>query len=462
MSELSRYGLIGLGVMGRNLAENIVDSGLSLSVYSISAEERAAMPAKPGLRVCASQQELIEGLEGPRTVLLMVTAGAAVDEVLRSLLPNLDADDIVIDGGNSHYQDTQRRVALCAESGVHFVGVGISGGEEGARTGASIMVGGPRERFHRVEPLFAVVAASAHGEPCYGWVGADAAGHFVKAVHNGIEYALMQLIAETYDFMRRGCGWSQAQVRAWFEAQQGGVLDSYLMEITAAIFRHEDSLGDGLLIDRIADVAGQKGTGRWCVDAAMHMGVPIPGIIAAVNERYLSGLVADRAAFAQRLEGIENAVTDPDADENLAATLFVGMLATFAQGLALIRTASELEHWDTDLSTALKLWRGGCIIRATLLEQCLGASATLAEGKNMLLDDTLVDHLQQNLPAMRRVLAASVSAGVPMPASLATLSYIDSLRSERLPTHLIQAQRDYFGAHQYERIDRPGKFHTDW
>ena len=452
--ESNNYGLIGLGVMGRNLALNMADHGIDVTVFSISEEERNAVQAN--LKVSDSIHALVEELATPRVLFLMVTAGEAVDLVLEELLPLLSAGDSVIDGGNSNYLDTERRVSACRLEGINFVGVGISGGEEGARNGASVMVGG--DQFDHLDRLFAAVATEAHGEPCYGWLGRGGAGHFVKTVHNGIEYGVMQLIAESYDFLVRGCGRSLAEAKDWFESLRGGVLDSYLIDITASILATRDE--DGLLLEKVKDVAEQKGTGKWCVDAALTMGVPVPTIMAAVTERQLSNQVTTREQLSALSEQIARA--DGQYEDDLEQALYISIIATFAQGLSLIQRASGENNWGTDVSVALKLWRGGCIIRAKLLADLIVATESLPMGENVLLHESVSQKTSTSVPSLRRVASAAVSTGVPMPAMISALSYLDSMYSARLSTHLIQAQRDCFGAHQFERIDKPGRFHASW
>ena len=451
----NNYGLIGLGVMGRNLALNMADHDIDLTVFSISQEERDAVQAQ--LNVADSMQALVRKLAPPRVLFLMVTAGEAVDLVLEELLPHLEKGDSVIDGGNSNYLDTERRSKFCANSEINFVGVGISGGEEGARNGASVMVGG--DQFEHLDALFAAIATEARGKPCYGWLGRGGAGHFVKTVHNGIEYGVMQLIAETYDVLVRSCGKTIAEAQTWFESQRGGVLDSYLIDITAGILGKSDE-ADGLLLEKVKDVAEQKGTGRWCVDAALELGVPIPTIMAAVTERQLSNQLGVRERLSVRALPTED--TDSLDDSDLAQALYIAIIATFAQGLSLIQTASDENSWGTDITVALKLWRGGCIIRAQLLEDLIAATEALEPGENVLLDESLAKLTASNLPSLRRVASAAIASGVPVPAMTSALSYLDSMHSARLSTHMIQAQRDCFGAHQFERVDMPGRFHANW
>lgn len=461
--QKAQYGIVGLGVMGRSLAMNLCSQGIPVTTYSYSAPERADVAGRfPDLKVCDALPDLVADLAPPGVVFLMVTAGDAVDRVLDDLLVLLDRESVVIDGGNSRYQDTERRIRWLTDHGVTFIGAGVSGGEQGARKGASVMVGGPRAGFDRTENLFKAIACQAEGEYCYGWMGEGGAGHFVKMVHNGIEYGVMQLIAETYDFMRRGLALPLEQVQAWFDARRAGPLNSFLMDITAQILIRQDDLAPGLLLDKIADQAGQKGTGRWTVDAAMSLGVPIPTIVAAVTERQLSGMHAERKLGAHVYGDQSGRSVSAAWEEELEVTLLACILTTYAQGLALIDAASREHGWGTDLASAIRLWRGGCIIRAALLNDILQALNELPDGDNLLLAPTMVEKLKPSMPAWRGIVSGAVAAGIPAPAMSASLAYVDSLRSERLPTHLIQAQRDYFGAHTYQRIDRSGTFHSDW
>jgi 6-phosphogluconate dehydrogenase len=442
---------------------NLCSQGIPVMAYSYSAAERVDAARRfPDLKVCDALPDLVADLAPPGVVFVMVTAGDAVDRVLDDLLVLLDHESVVIDGGNSRYQDTERRIRWLSDHGVIFIGAGVSGGEQGARTGASVMVGGPRKGFDRVENLFKAIACQAEGESCYSWMGEGGAGHFVKMVHNGIEYGVMQLIAETYDFMRRGLALPLEQVQAWFDARCGGPLNSFLMDITAQILIRQDDLAPGLLLDRIADQAGQKGTGRWTVDAAMSLGVPVPTIVAAVTERQMSGMHAERQQGARVYGDQPGTPIGEYWEDELEATLLACILTTYAQGLALIDAASREHGWGTDLASVIRLWRGGCIIRAAMLNDILQALNEMPEGHNLLLAPHIVEKLKPSIPALRSIVSAAVAAGVPVPAMSASLAYVDSMRSERLPTHLIQAQRDYFGAHTYQRIDRPGTFHSDW
>ena len=466
MSEVrtASFGLIGLGVMGRNLAANLFTQGLAIQTYSYGAEERSAVAAEfAGLPIKDDLDEFLQALAQPRTIMLMVTAGAAVDEVLDDLLPRLEVGDTIIDGGNSLYLDSERRVGFCADRGVHFIGAGISGGEEGARHGASIMVGGDLERFQRVEPMIAALATNVGEASCHGYLGRGGAGHFVKMVHNGIEYGFMQLIAEVYEFMRLGMGLSTQDIQLWFERQKGGPLDSYLMDITARVMSKQDDLGSGLLLEKISDQAAQKGTGRWCVEASLDYGVPLPVAGAAVAARQLSNLVDTRADMATAYELQDSKIdTSEDWQSLLADALYGGVVTAFAEGLALISQASSANDWGTDVNTALKLWRGGCIIRAAMLDDMLAARNGRANDEHLLVAPEIARRVSGCVPAWQHVTAAATSAGIAMPAMSAALNYVTALSAGQLPTNLIQAQRDYFGAHTYERTDQSGTFHTQW
>ena len=457
------FAIVGLGVMGRSLAENLHAQNLPVIAYSYSEAERVDVRERfPNLRVNETLSGLVGELTTPRVVFLMVTAGEAVDQVLSDLRPLLEPGDVVIDGGNSHFQDSQRRSASLADAGLVFMGTGVSGGEEGARTGASVMVGGARAGFERAETLFNAISCEARGEPCYGWMGEGGAAHFVKMVHNGIEYGIMQLIAEAYDFLRRGVGLETAQIHRWFEAHRAGPLSSYLMDITTQILATPDDLGGGLLLDKIADRAGQKGTGRWTVDAAMELGVAVPAITAAVTQRQISAMVGERQTGERVLREMVAPVALDSWGEDLASALLSAVMATYAQGLQLIEAASNEYEWGTDVCAAVRLWRGGCIIRARVLDEIIDALLQEGAQTNLLLSSAIAPSILDLLPACRRVVGGAIAGGVPAPALSGCLAYIDSLRSARLPTNLIQAQRDFFGAHTYQRVDRAGAFHTQW
>lgn len=466
--ELYDIGLIGLGVMGQSLALNIERNGFRVVVYNRSGEVTRAYLAGPaGGKAIAgveSLEALVKRLRRPRVILLMVTAGSAVDAVIASVVPYLEVGDILIDGGNSHFRDTERRAQQLAQDGIRFLGVGISGGEEGALWGPSLMPGGDRQAYDHVEALFKAIAARAGGEPCVTYIGPGGSGHYVKMVHNGIEYGVMQLIAETYDILKRIGGLSYNEMQEVFARWYSGPLESFLIEITADILARIDSETNHPLVDVILDKASQKGTGRWTVQEALELGVPIPTITAAVEARSLS---ADKATR----EGLSILYPRPErqgpVDSNaLIATaekaLYTAELLTYTQGFNLLSAASREHQYDLTLSEIARIWRGGCIIRARLLEDIQQAYTDRPELENLLLHPIMVEKLQQVTGDLRGEVCHAARAGIPIPGLAASLAYFDSNRSERLPANLIQAQRDYFGSHTYERIDRPGSFHTDW
>ncbi|MEM7019615.1 MAG: NADP-dependent phosphogluconate dehydrogenase, partial [Pseudomonadota bacterium] len=456
-------GLIGLGVMGRNLALNLLDHQVSLSAYSYNAEERDAFTENNSQAdVADSLSEFVTGLDSPRIILLMVTAGEAVDSVISDLTPFLSAGDILIDGGNSHYKDTMRREAMLKEKSLNYIGTGISGGEEGARHGASLMPGGSSEAFSMTESIFAALSTKANGEPCFGHMGANGAGHFVKMVHNGIEYGVMQLIAESYHFLKHQLGHSNPEIGGIYANWNQAKLRSYLMEITADIFTTQDGETEGFLIEVISDRAGQKGTGRWTVDAAMELGVPVPGIAAAVTERQISGLTAVREQAAESPIGRQVTANPEPWHNKLENTLYASILTMYIQGLSLIEVASQNYGWHTDLTRVIKLWRGGCIIRAALLETLIIAVSEKNAQEHLILTETLQQEILPSVASWREVVGAGVASALSLPSMSASLNYLTSLHTAHLPTNLIQAQRDYFGAHTYQRTDKPGTFHTDW
>ena len=462
-------GLIGLAVMGQNLALNLHDHGFRVAVHNRTTERITEYLAGPAAGTTIMGADSIAGLAAalarPRRILLMVKAGAAVDAVIAELLPHLEPGDIVIDGGNSHFADTARRVASLGASGIHFVGAGISGGEAGARNGPSIMPGGDVAAWPVIAPILQAIAAKvADGTPCCSWLGPGGAGHFVKMVHNGIEYGDMQLLAETYHFMRAGLKMTTDEIADGFDAWNRGRLESYLVEITAAVLRHHE---DGApVIDRILDAAGQKGTGRWTVEAALGMGQPLTLVAEAVFARAVSALKDERVAAAARLGGPEPAVAADRtaALADLEQALYASKIVSYAQGFMLLRSASVENGWDLDLGAIAQLWREGCIIRAAFLDSIRDAFAVTPAPANLLLAPAFADAVGAAQDGWRRTVARAVTAGIPVPASGSALAFFDSYRTARLPANLIQALRDYFGAHTYERTDRPRRewFHTDW
>ena len=482
MSTLNPFGLIGLAVMGQNLVLNIESRGFAVSVYNRSADATETfVKAHPGKRIFGTKTlpQFVASLARPRTVMLMVKAGAAVDAVLEQLVPLLERDDIVIDGGNSHFADTERRDAALAARGLRFVGAGVSGGEEGARKGPSIMPGGPASTWQVLRPIFESIAARVDGEPCVIHIGPGGAGHYVKMVHNGIEYGDMQLICEAYALMQ-AAGMGTDAMASVFARWNEGELQSYLIEITARILEQRDPETGAPIVDVILDKAGQKGTGQWTLMSAADNAVVVSTINAAVEARVLSSMKAARVAASMRLEGPAPRLALPAAQlmPKLHEALYASKIVSYAQGLDLMRTMSEKKGWALDLGGIARIWRGGCIIRARFLGHIAeayrnegggqGGKAGGAQGggvpANLMLAPFFEAVLNRAQAAWREVVALAVTAGVPVPAMSASLAYYDAYRSARLPANLLQAQRDFFGAHTYERTDRPAgeMFHTTW
>ncbi len=473
-SPRAQIGLIGLAVMGQNLVLNMLDHGATVAVHNRTTSVTEAFVAGSGAQAAARGQlipaadlpQLVAALERPRRVMLMVQAGAAVDAVLEQLLPLLAPGDVVIDGGNSFVDDTVRRSVRTAELGLHYLGVGVSGGEEGARFGPSIMPGGPREAYETVRPLFEAIAAQVDGEPCCAWMGEDGAGHFVKMVHNGIEYGDMQLIAEAYQLMRGSLGMDAPAMHQTFARWNDGVLDSYLIEVTRDVLGTYDEEGR-LVLDLILDRAGQKGTGRWTAVAALEQGQPVTLITEAVFARALSSMKEQRERAAGVLAGPARTRFDGDQVAFLAdleQALYAAKIVSYAQGYMLLRDAAKERGWSTDLAATARIWRGGCIIRSRFLGDITRAYEAQPDLEQLLLAPFFAEAVAHAQEAWRRVVAEGVRLGVALPAMSAALAFYDGLRTGSGPANLIQAQRDYFGAHTYERVDQPrGKtFHTDW
>ncbi len=460
-------GLIGLGVMGRNLALNLADHGYVVAVYNRTADRtREFVTSEVGDRPVLPTfelRELVTKLRHPRVVLLMVAAGEAVDRVLGDLLPLLDDGDIVIDGGNSHYTDTARRVRQAEERGLRYVGMGISGGEEGARHGPSIMPGGTPSAWPHIRDMFQDIAASTpDGTPCCDWVGPGGAGHYVKMVHNGIEYGDMQVIAEAYDLLRQA-GTTTGEMAEVFRRWGRGVLDSYLIDITARILTVTED--DGVpVVDRILDAAGQKGTGKWTVVSSMELGRPVTLVAEAVYARIVSSFVDQRRRAANVLTGPDRSALRSVTADDVHDALYASKIVSYAQGFMLLKAASERYGWDLDLGRIASLWRAGCIIRARFLDDITAAYRREPGLASLMLDDFFARALAGAQDGWRRTVTTAVAGGVPVPAYASALAFYDSYRAARLPANLIQAQRDFFGAHTYERVDRPrGEFfHTDW
>jgi 6-phosphogluconate dehydrogenase len=463
-------GLIGLAVMGENLVLNMESHGFTVAVYNrtVSKVDDFVSGRGAGKNIIGthSLEELCAQLQRPRRVMIMVKAGTAVDRVIESLLPHLEEGDIVIDGGNSQYEDSTRRTAELEEKGVLFVGTGVSGGEEGALLGPSIMPGGNPEAWPHVKPIFQAIAAKTDaGEPCCDWVGRGGAGHFVKMVHNGIEYGDMQMICEVYQMMKVGLGMSNDEMHEVFGRWNRGVLDSYLVEITRDILGYRDERGEATL-DFILDTAGQKGTGKWTGIAALDVGQPLTAIAEAVFARCLSALKDERVAASRVLNGPEAALEGDSVGmiDDLEQALYASKIVSYAQGYQLMRAMSLEQGWDLDFGAVALMWRGGCIIRSRFLGNIRDAFGKSPELPNLLLDEFFQAAIQQAQAGWRRVVSAAALRGIPLPAMSSALAYYDGYRCDRLPANLLQAQRDYFGAHTYERVDRPrGEFfHTNW
>ena len=463
-------GVIGLAVMGENLILNMESKGFTVACYNRTVEKVDAFLAgrAKGKKIigCHSPEELVRVLKKPRKIMLMVKAGKPVDDFIEQLLPLLDDGDIIIDGGNSNFQDTIRRTAYVESKGKLYIGTGVSGGEEGALRGPSIMPGGSPAAWPHVKPIFQKIAAKTdRGEPCCEWVGENGAGHFVKMVHNGIEYGDMQMICETYHLMKSGLGMSNEQMHQVFAQWNEGELNSYLIEITRNILAYKDKEGN-YVVDLILDAAGQKGTGKWTVIAALDSGQPLTLIAEAVFARCLSALKEERAAASKVLKGPQGGVAGNRQQlvDDLRQALYASKIVSYAQGYQLMRAAAAEYKWNLNYGGIALMWRGGCIIRSIFLGKIKEAFDRNPNLTNLLLDPFFSDAVQKAQASWRRVVTAAVQMGIPVPAMSAALSFYDGYRCERLPANLLQAQRDYFGAHTYERVDRPrGEFyHTDW
>ncbi|OZI11997.1 phosphogluconate dehydrogenase (NADP(+)-dependent, decarboxylating) [Bacillaceae bacterium SAS-127] len=463
-----QIGVIGLAVMGKNLAWNIESRGYTVSVYNRSREKTDEMLLQSeGKQIVGtySVEEFIQSLETPRKILLMVKAGAATDATIEQLKPFLAPGDILIDGGNTFFKDTQRRNKELSSSGIHFIGTGVSGGEEGALTGPSIMPGGQKEAYELVAPIFKDISAKVDGEACCTYIGPDGAGHYVKMVHNGIEYGDMQLISEAYFLLKHVVGLTATELHEVFSEWNKGELDSYLIEITADIFTKVDEETGKPLVDVILDKAGQKGTGKWTSQSALDLGVPLPLITESVFARFISALKEERVHASKLLKGPESKEFAGNREEFIEAVrkaLYMSKICSYAQGFAQMKAASEEHGWDLRYGDIAMIFRGGCIIRAQFLQKIKEAYDREPGLMNLLLDPYFKDIVENYQEALRDVLATAVKAGIPVPTLSAALSYYDSYRTASLPANLIQAQRDYFGAHTYERVDKEGIFHTEW
>ena len=464
------FGLIGLGVMGQNFVLNVERNGFEVAVYNRTAETTEKYIAGPAagknIKPAYTLKEFVDALESPRKIMLLVKAGSPVDATIQQLIPLLDKGDLIIDGGNSFFTDTERRAKELESQGFNFFGMGVSGGEEGALWGPSLMPGGSRDAYKEVEPIMNAVAAKADedGEPCVTYLGPGGSGHYVKMVHNGIEYGDMELIAEAYYLLDRALGLSAQEFHEIFTEWNKAELSSFLIEITAKVFSKVDEDTGEPLVDVILDKAGQKGTGRWMGENALELGISIPTIIAAVNGRIISSQKEERVHASsvltgptKKYEGGSQKLIDATRD-----ALYVSKICSYAQGMSLLKKASLEYGYNMDLGAIARIWRAGCIIRARLLNDITSAFNRNKDLPNLLVDDAFRESVNSRQESWRFVIKCAIEMGIPMPAMSASLAYYDSYRSERLPANLIQAQRDFFGAHTFERIDKPGIFHADW
>jgi 6-phosphogluconate dehydrogenase len=469
MQATAQIGVTGLAVMGRNLARNFARHGYTVALHNRTAARTRALVEEFGdegsFVPTETAEEFVAALERPRRLMIMVKAGAATDAVIEEFAPLLESGDMIIDGGNAHFLDTRRREAALRERGIHFVGSGVSGGEEGALHGPSIMPGGSAESYAVLGPMFEAISAQAEGEPCCTHIGTDGAGHFVKMVHNGIEYADMQLIAEAYDLLRHVAGYSPPQIAEVFREWNKGRLDSYLIEITAEILAHTDARTGKPFVDIVRDAAEQKGTGRWTVQTALDLGSPATAIAQATFARVASSRTALRDAYRSLSGGTEHPLRSHEADRYVATVehaLYASKIIAYDQGWTMIRDAAEEYGWDIDLGAVAAIWRGGCIIRAAFLDRIRAAYGADPNLPSLLAEPEFAEEIGRAQVPWREVIAAANRRGIPVPAFSSALAYYDTLRAGRLPAALIQGQRDFFGAHTYRRTDAEGAFHTLW
>lgn len=462
-------GMIGLGTMGRNLLLNMADHGYTVSGFDVDPKKVALLEEDrkdADVKGFNALNELVSNLKTPRIIMLLVPAGNIVDHVIQDLIPLVDKGDIIIDAGNSHFTDTDRRVKYLESTGIHFFGMGISGGEEGARYGPSMMPGGNKEAYEMVRPILEAVSAKVKGESCVTYIGPGASGHFVKMVHNGIEYGLMQLIAETYEILKKGLNLSNEEIHQVFQKWNEGILQSYLLEISRDIFAYREAGSNHLLLDEIKDEAKAKGTGKWTSQIAMDLSLPIPGIDIAVSMRDLSKYKALRVQAAALYSNKKTIFFQEENKfsfiEELEEAFYFAMIITYAQGMHLLSKASEEYKYQLKLDQIARIWRGGCIIRSRFLETIYDAFQQDQYLPHLLLDNSVELIMKKNLASLQSVVISAISHGVAIPAYASSLSYFDTLRNENMPSNLIQAQRDYFGAHTYERIGKEGTFHTHW
>ena len=466
----ANFGVVGMAVMGKNLALNVESRGYTVALFNrttAKTEEVVAEHPDKNFVLTKTIEEFVAAIEKPRRIMLMVQAGPATDATIQALLPHLDKGDILIDGGNTHFPDTMRRNAELADSGINFIGTGVSGGEKGALEGPSIMPGGQKEAYDLIAPIFEQIAGKApqDGKPCVAYMGPNGAGHYVKMVHNGIEYGDMQLIAESYDLLKRVLGLDNAEIQSIFEEWNEGELDSYLIEITKEVLKRKDDQGtNGYIVDKILDKAGNKGTGKWTSQSSLDLGVPLPLITESVFARFISTYKDERVKASSILSGPEVKFTGDKAEivEKIRQALYFSKIMSYAQGFAQLRQASKEYDWDLPYGTIAQIWRAGCIIRAEFLQNITDAFDKDADLENLLLDEYFIDITKRYQAAVRDVVSLAVQAGIPVPTFTSAISYYDSYRSANLPANLIQTQRDYFGAHTYERNDMEGIFHYDW
>lgn len=459
------FGMVGLGTMGRNLLLNMADNGFAVTGYDKS-EKMLQFFEEEGkehnLKGFADINQFVDSLQSPRTIILLVPAGAIVDSVITELQPLLDKGDIIIDSGNSHFTDTSRRSLELKDKGIHFFGMGISGGEEGARFGPSMMPGGDKEAYAVVKDMLEAVSAKVNGDPCVTYIGPGASGHFVKMTHNGIEYAIMQLLAEAYEILKNGLKYDNQQIQQVFESWNNGRLQSFLMEITKDVFLFKDVKTGNLLVDEIKDEAKSKGTGKWTSQVAMDVETPIPTIDSAVSSRNLSKLKSLRVELEEvygpstKIEATEDFIND------LEEAFYFAMATAYAQGMHLLWQASKQFEYELNLAEIAKIWRGGCIIRATFLEDIHQAYKTKPTLEHLYSDAGIQAKIKQSIKGTRNVVSSSINAGIAIPALTSALTYFDTLKTGRMPSNLTQAQRDFFGAHTFERIDSEGVFHANW
>ncbi len=468
MSEKANIGVVGLAVMGSNLARNLASrAGNRVAIYNRSFDKTQLLTKEhPEANFLASEtiDDFVASLSKPRTAIIMVQAGAGTDAVIQQLSERFEAGDIIVDGGNALYTDTMRREKEVSAKGIHFVGAGISGGEEGALKGPSIMPGGTKESYKTLGPILESIAAIAEGEPCVTHIGSDGAGHFVKMIHNGIEYADMQLIAESYDLLRQSGGFSPKEIADIFTEWNKGELESYLIEITAEVLKQTDAKTGKPFVDIVVDAAGSKGTGVWTVQTSLNLGVPVSGIAEAVFARSLSSQAEQRSGKPALPANNQTwNVTDKQAFiESVRKALYASKIIAYAQGFDAIRAGAKEFGWDINLGEVARIWRGGCIIRAQFLNRITDAYRKSPNLLSLLFDDYFLKAIDSSLVAWREVVAMAALSGIPAPAFSSSLSYYDGLRAERLPAALVQGQRDFFGAHTYKRVDQPGTFHTRW